>query len=53
MELKGNSGLELPANIGELGDGVKKMDLSNHNLQGASQPGAYRALKRIDFTRIL
>ena len=38
VELKNNSGLELPANIGELGDSVKEIDLSGHNLRGAVQP---------------
>ena len=42
VELKGNSGLELPANIGELGDSVKKIDLSHHNLRGEVQPGMPR-----------
>ena len=41
--LQHNSGLELPANIGELGDSVKKIDLSYHNLRGAVQPGIPRA----------
>ena len=43
VELKHNSGLELPGDIGELGDSVKKMDLSDHNLRGALQPGIPRA----------
>ena len=34
VELKGNTGLMLPSNIGELGDSVTKIDLSNHNLRG-------------------
>ena len=43
VELKHNSGLELPANIGELGDSVKEIDLSGHNLLGEVQPGIPRA----------
>ena len=35
IDLKGNSGLELPADIGELGDSVTTIDLSDHNLRGA------------------
>ena len=34
VELKGNAGLMLPSNIGELGDSVTKIDLSDHNLRG-------------------
>ena len=34
VELRGNVGLELPANMGALGDGVTQIDLSSHNLQG-------------------
>ena len=34
VELKGNAGLELPSNIGELGDSVTQIDLSGHNLRG-------------------
>ena len=34
IELKGNAGLELPSNIGELGDSVTKIDLSQHGLRG-------------------
>merc|ERR1712070_780432 len=34
VELKYNAGLELPSNIGELGDSVTKIDLSYHNLRG-------------------
>ena len=34
MELKGNRGLELPANIGDLGGTVREIDLSGHNLRG-------------------
>ena len=34
VELKGNAGLQLPSNIGELGDSVTKIDLSDHNLRG-------------------
>ena len=34
VELKGNAGLMLPSNIGELGDSVTKIDLDNHNLRG-------------------
>merc|ERR1712070_835164 len=34
IELKGNAGLELPSNIGELGDSVTKIDLRSHNLRG-------------------
>ena len=32
--LKGNAGLMLPSNIGELGDSVTTIDLSYHNLRG-------------------
>ena len=34
IELKNNAGLELPSNIGELGDSVTKIDLSGHGLRG-------------------
>ena len=34
IELKRNAGLELPSNIGELGDSVTKIDLSGHGLRG-------------------
>ena len=34
VELKGNNGLVLPYNIGELGDLVTKIDLGDHNLRG-------------------
>ena len=34
IELKYNAGLELPSNIGELGDSVTKIDLSGHRLRG-------------------
>ena len=53
VELKGNSGLELPADIGELGDSVTTIDLSDHNLRGApravcsSAPAQTRIEKRI------
>ena len=32
--LMGNAGLELPSNIGELGDSVTQIDLSGHSLRG-------------------
>ena len=38
VELKGNAGLELPSNIGELGDSVTKIDLSGHRLRGVARP---------------
>ena len=34
IELKDNAGLELPSNIGKLGDSVTKIDLSGHELRG-------------------
>ena len=34
VELEENAGLMLPSNIGELGDSVTKIDLSDHNLRG-------------------
>ena len=34
IELRQNAGLELPSNIGELGESVTKIDLSEHNLRG-------------------
>ena len=34
VELEGNAGLQLPSNMGELGDSVTKIDLSEHNLRG-------------------
>ena len=34
IELTDNAGLELPSNIGELGDSVTKIDLSGHGLRG-------------------
>ena len=34
VELKDNAGLELPADIGELGDSVTQIDLSGHGLRG-------------------
>ena len=34
IELKYNFGLELPSNIGKLGDSVTKIDLSGHKLRG-------------------
>ena len=34
IELERNAGLELPSNIGELGDSVTKIDLSGHGLRG-------------------
>ena len=34
IELQNNAGLELPSNIGELGDSVTKIDLSWHDLRG-------------------
>ena len=34
VELKGNAGLTLPSNIGELGDSVTEIDLSGHSLRG-------------------
>ena len=34
VKLTGNAGLQLPSNIGELGDSVTKIDLSDHNLRG-------------------
>ena len=34
VQLKYNAGLTLPSNIGELGDSVTKIDLSDHKLQG-------------------
>ena len=34
VELKETAGLVLPYNIGELGDSVTKIDLSDHNLRG-------------------
>ena len=43
IDLKGNSGLELPSNIGELGDSVTKIDLSNHNLRGERMLQSTRA----------
>ena len=48
IELKGNAGLELPSNIGELGDSVTEIDLSCHALRGAWYDQAYRARKRIE-----
>ena len=38
VELKKNAGLELPSNIGELGDSVTKIDLSGHGLRGVARP---------------
>ena len=35
VALNTNNGLELPTNIGELGDRVQSLDLSNYNLRGA------------------
>ena len=32
IELKHNAGLELPSNIGDLGDSVTQIDLSEHGL---------------------
>ena len=34
INLRHNAGLELPSNIGELGESVTKIDLSEHNLRG-------------------
>ena len=34
MRLDDNKGFTLPSNIGELGDGITKLDLSNCSLQG-------------------
>ena len=34
VEFNDNAGLQLPANIGELGGSVTKIDLSGHNLRG-------------------
>ena len=34
VELKDNAGLELPSNIGELGDSVTQIDLRQHSLRG-------------------
>ena len=34
IELKNNAGLELPSNIGELGDSVTELNLSGHGLRG-------------------
>ena len=34
IDLQHNAGLELPSNIGELGDSVTKIDLSGHGLRG-------------------
>ena len=34
IELKGNAGLELPSNIGELGDSVTEINLYDHGLRG-------------------
>ena len=34
IELKNNAGLELPSNIGELGESVTKIDLTWHGLRG-------------------
>ena len=34
IELKGNAGLELPSNIGELGDSVTEINLCEHGLRG-------------------
>ena len=34
IEFKGNAGLTLPSNIGELGDSVTKTDLGNRSLGG-------------------
>ena len=48
IELKRNAGLEIPSNIGELGDSVTKIDLSGHFLRGAWYDQAYRARKRIE-----
>ena len=38
INLTDNAGLELPSNIGELGDSVTKIDLSDYNLRGAGLP---------------
>ena len=42
IDLMYNSGLELPSNIGELGDSVTKIDLSHHNLRGARKKNSIR-----------
>ena len=34
VDLRENAGLMLPYNIGELGDSVTEIDLSDHNLRG-------------------
>ena len=34
VRLDGNKGFTLPSNIGELGDDITKLDLSNCSLQG-------------------
>ena len=37
VNLRGNKGLTLPSNIGELGDDIAELDLSNFSLQGKFQ----------------
>ena len=47
VELHGNAGLELPENVGELGEDVWKIDLVNHNLRG-SVPGSIVKLVNLE-----
>ena len=43
VDLKGNPGLTLPSNIGELGNDITELDLSDHNLRGPAFPDIPRA----------
>ena len=54
IELKGNAGLELPSNIGELGDSVTEINLYDHGLRGvcyAQHPRYATEAKRRFLTR--
>ena len=48
VKLYGNAGLMLPSNIGELGDSVTKIDLSDHNLRGELSIRSERFIFRVD-----
>ena len=50
IALSDNAGLELPSNIGELGDSVTQMDLRGHSLQGELESSTHATQGREERT---
>ena len=50
--LFGNKGFTLPSNIGELGDDITELDLSECSLRGTGAPGIPRTRSELNESRV-